>query len=303
MLSQMLLLASGAGLIFRLDWLRAVFLLFIGLLCALWANASRAALLFIGHSGILPASFQLDESVIGLSCFAVGALLLTAAAYWVRERKRIYAASTDFPATWSRKGGRTTAAVVFYFVACVFIAVLGALPQHRPVVELPPNIPVLWPASWEGRQLIAVPASPETESFWRDFPGACREFAMQPKNDEGLAAPDRLVLRFVRRATRQLHPSEDCFRGAGYKIKPLPLLNDGKGRGWSGFVAERPERRQTVRQCVISVRDGDLREVENDAKTERWWPDVSSWYWDAARPGTASSPALAVTVIRSGEVF
>jgi exosortase/archaeosortase family protein len=298
MLSQMLLLASGAGLIFRLDWLRTAFLLFTGLLCALWANASRAALLFIGYSGTLPVSFRLDESVTGLSCFAVSALLLTAAAYWIRGRGNFHAARTDFPAARSRKNGRASAAVVFYFVTCVFIAVLGGLPQHRPVVELPPNIPVLWPASWEGRQLIAVPASPETEFFWRDFPGACREFAMQPKDDEGLAAPDRLVLRFVRRATRQLHPAEDCFRGAGYKIKPLPLLNDEKGRGWSGFVAERPERRWTVRQCIVTVRDGDLRRAEN-TKTERSWPDVSSWYWDAARPGTASSPALAVTVIRN----
>jgi hypothetical protein len=122
---------------------------------------------------------------------------------------------------------------------------------------------------------------------------------MQPSGDveDGwFPERDRLVLRFVWRATRRLHPAEDCFRGAGYRITPLPIRVDERGREWSGFVGEKNGRILTVRQCVISAPGEDLSRAET--YTTRSWPDVSNWYWDVSRPLSAlPAAALAVTLI------
>jgi hypothetical protein len=119
------------------------------------------------------------------------------------------------------------------------------------------------------------------------------------ETESGWSAPtDRLVLRFTRTATRRLHPAEDCFRGAGYKINPMPLQIDGQGRKWSAFAAEKSGRSIEARTCVISVPDGDLRQAEPRLANRPSWPDVSSWYWAVARPGSErSATVLAVTVI------
>ncbi|MDR2529001.1 MAG: exosortase/archaeosortase family protein [Synergistaceae bacterium] len=319
MLYGMLLLAAGVGFVFRLEARRVVCLLCGGVVLALWANASRAVLLFAAHANILPVSLARYESTVGLFYFTVGGLLLTAAARWMSVRavgsfsRKVFVVISGF---WSLipahdyatryknksrglrsrlsegKGPRQAAA--FFLAACAFTGLSGGegvSSRHEP------SLPVLWPLSWEGRQLSDVPASPETALFWRDFPGACQEFAIQSEDDGGfVTTEDRLVLRFVREATRRLHPAEDCFRGAGYGIKPLPLLLDGDGRRWSVFTAEKAGLQWTVRQCVISVPDEDLRRAEK-ATQARSWPDVAAWYWDTARPGF-STPALAITVIQ-----
>jgi exosortase/archaeosortase family protein len=295
MLYGMLLLAAGVGLVFRFGPWRVACLLGGGLLLALWANASRAALLFAGYAGILPFSpLTRYESVVGLFYFTAGGLLLIAAARWMSGK--------NVGVQTQRNCKTSSRTAVLFLTTCVFVGFTSGLflffPDSRYApTELPSDVPVLWPSSWEGRPLSEVQASPEAALFWRDFPGACREFAFQ--SEDGLITTEnRLVLRFVREATRQLHPAEDCFRGAGYKIKLLPFALNGDGRRWSVFTAEKAGSRWMVRQCVISVPDGDLRRAEET--TGRSWPDVSAWYWDAARPASRTPPAaLAVTVILS----
>jgi hypothetical protein len=125
------------------------------------------------------------------------------------------------------------------------------------------------------------------------------EFSSVNESDaeDGYFPETQVLMRFVRNVTRRLHPAEDCFRGAGYKITPTPLRADQNGRRWSGFIGEKSGRTVAVRQCVISVPNGDLRAAETSGVS---WPDVSSWYWDTARPGAKNSPvALAVTVVEN----
>lgn len=299
MLSGMLLLAAGAALIFRLDWLKTAFLMAFGLLCALSSNALRAAILYSGYAGIFKFKPHQYESATGLSCFAASAIFLALAAHWLRgNRKRKIAANDRRDERQTTQKTSFAKTVVFVFLAsCLFTAAAGAY-QRRPADERAPETPILWPEFWEGRKLTPASASPETELFWRNFPGTFREFIMQPASeveDGWFPEESRLALRFVWRATRQLHPAEDCFRGAGYKITPAPLLLDENGRAWSGFIAEKSGRAVNVRQCVISVPGGDLRRAEYDVAKS--WPDVSSWYWDVARPTGEAAAALAVTVM------
>lgn len=292
MLSAMLLLAAGIGLIFRLGGVCTTITLFAGLLCALTANALRAMLLFAGYAGLLPAVLRVGEAVVGLSCFATAAAVLFLLAYALGEPKD---APVDEAVRVSRERG-VTLALLHLAASILFLVGVASVPD-RVVAQAADT--VLWPSHWEGRLLVPVAPTPDTERFWRDFPGACREFALQTEVEleEGLMPADRLLLRFVRGATRQLHPAEDCFRGAGYKILPLPLRIDGHGRAWSGFVCEKAGRKRTVRQCVLSVPDGDLRQV-GTRPSAHTWSDVSSWYWQTAAPGSPFPPtALAVTLI------
>jgi exosortase/archaeosortase family protein len=300
MLSGMLVLAAGAAIIFRLDWRKTIVMLFAGALCALSANASRAALLYAGHSGMMRFQFQQFESATGLFCYAVNGLMLAALAFFLGGKSMARTPSTDETAQNVRLPGRrrVAAIAIAHIIICSSVAVASALPSGRHMPERISDISIIWPSSWAGRTLIPSAPNPDTENFWRGFPGAYREFKMRNGDAEDGLYPeyDRLVLRYVTGATRLLHPAEDCFRGAGYKIKHLPMQIDEAGREWSGFDCEKSGMRYTVRQCIISAPNGDLREVENDL-TARTWADVSSWYWDAARPNGGKSSALAITLI------
>lgn len=293
MLSVMLLLAAGVALIFRSGALRTMLLLIAGVLCAVVANALRAALLFAGYAKILPLPFQRIESATGLFCFGMGALVLSAAAFMTTPHPK----KTSGERQASLADRRQAKSVLLHTLAAVlFLTTSLSAPRQSP--ERLDDKEILWPLTWEGHVLIAVPATADTAAFRANFPGACREFSMQTEENlsEGRMAESRLLLRFVRGATRQLHPAEDCFRGAGYEIKAAPLLVDRKGRAWSGFFCEKSGRRYTVRQCVLGLPDSDLRQAEH--ATLPTWPDVSAWYWDAARPFSSAPPnALALTVI------
>lgn len=174
----------------------------------------------------------------------------------------------DAPA--GRYNRRRTLALCAFGLAC------GAA-AAAPLASRPPDVSREgfpgWPASFEGRAIGALPIGPVEADFEKTFPGRLGRFSDGERE---------IVLRWVRRPTRQLHPAETCFKGLGYAVSPRPLERDARGSLWGRFRAERADSALEVRSRIV---DEDGRE----------WQDVSSWFWSAAL-GRSRGPWWAVTV-------
>jgi hypothetical protein len=298
MFSWMLTLAAGISLIFGLNGFRTAVILIAGLVCALASNAFRAVLLYAGYAGLAPFGFQQHESATGLFCFALFGIPLVRVARRM-EKKPVNTGGIRSHSDRRRRPSRLEilAAIAFLFICAASSAWILAGRGSAAALKTGGEA-MRWPSSWEGYMLAPARPDEATELFKRDFPGEFMEFSMVSRTnaEEGyFPEAGRIVMRFVRSSTRRLHPAEDCFRGAGYRITPAPIRIDRNGRRWSGFSGEKSGRAVAVRQCVISIPDGDLASAETSNLS---WPDVSSWYWDTARPGAKNSPAaMAVTVV------
>lgn len=130
-----------------------------------------------------------------------------------------------------------------------------------------------WPDTFEGRALIPLAASAREARFAAGFPGRVAAFSDGERT---------IVLRWVARETRKLHPALHCLRGLGYAVLPGPVWRDGGGRCWGSTMAERYGRTMQVRERISDERGGE-------------WTDVSAWWWDAWR-GRSTGPWWAVTV-------
>ena len=155
-------------------------------------------------------------------------------------------------------------------------AVLAPLRESPGTAESAPAEP--WPARFEGRALVRLPAAPEDSLLARRFPGHVARFSDGRRH---------IVLRQVNAPTRRLHPAGDCFRATGHAIGPSPMRLTGGGPA-SCFTATRAGR--IFRVCE-QVRGPDGRS----------WPDISSWYWPALA-GTAEGPWLAVLTVEEAEI-
>jgi hypothetical protein len=130
-----------------------------------------------------------------------------------------------------------------------------------------------WPDEFEGSALERVALSARDQRFARNFPGQVGSFTADGK---------RVLLRRIERATRELHPAADCYRGLGYDIQHLPIHVDPAGRFWSRFEAVRGSERVLVRERIFTAAGGS-------------WSDVSSWYWSALW-GSSPGPWFSATV-------
>ena len=323
MLISALFLAAGVSLVCRLNWWRTGVMLVFGVACALSANSVRAAILYLGNAGLILFPLHRYEEATGLFCFTANALILVALAVFLsKSGLKMRADAVDLstrsnllpdvditpknaalgppPTSLTAKSLAIKAA---HGLSCaVFILFLQATVHGSTPVMLLEEI--VWPKSWGGNAIVPCEQSPEMMKFWSGFPGAYHEFTVVSSGaaeKSGAAVPERIVMRLVTQPTRLLHPAQDCFRGSGFSITPLPAYLDQNNRLWSGFIAEKNGRKRVVRQCVIAVGGFDLERAE-EAVAARVWPDVSSWYWDVARPGSGIAPlALAVTVIAASE--
>ena len=82
-------------------------------------------------------------------------------------------------------------------------------------------------------------------------------------------------------------------------IEPLPAWQDAEGRTWSRFAARKADgAARVVRQCYFSI-DSNVtaRDLKDWLAGRESWPDVSAWYWGAARPGSEVRATLGVTVM------
>lgn len=77
------------------------------------------------------------------------------------------------------------------------------------------------------------------------------------------------MLRWTAGPTRRLHPAVQCFRGAGYAVRPAPMTRTAAGAASTCFRATRDGRALTVCEHLTDARG-------------RSWSDVSAWWWSAA---------------------
>ena len=169
--------------------------------------------------------------------------------------------------------------VCTFFVGALLVA--GALPLASHFVPLrasehsdPPEraVTVTWPTHFRDQPLTQLPLGTLEARFARRFPGAIARFT------DGRHV---LIVRHVMRPTRQLHPAEDCFRAAGYRLdRPQPMADDRRDR-WTCFFAEREGRRMKVCERIHDGGEGQ-------------WADTSAWFWAAQYGG---GPWWAITVV------
>lgn len=133
-----------------------------------------------------------------------------------------------------------------------------------------------WPTAFAGALLSELPLTAREQQFLKGFPGRVGRFA---------CADMDLVIRWVARETRMLHPASDCYRALGYDVEPLPLHIDSAGGRWG-----------TLR-CTRAGQSVLVREQITDA-AGRSFSDVSAWYWSALT-GRSEGPWWAVTVVTS----
>jgi exosortase/archaeosortase family protein len=132
-----------------------------------------------------------------------------------------------------------------------------------------------FPKTYNGRTLTPLPLSQQEQVFATNFPGRIGKFS---------DGQNQLIMRWVSAPTRQLHPSEDCFRGLGYKIESKPNVHDdATNTTWGAFEATGQDGTKLI-----------IRERITDA-SNNCFTDVSAWYW-AATLGKSHGPWLATTI-------
>ena len=156
---------------------------------------------------------------------------------------------------------------------------------------------IAWPEIVAGEHFSIAAPDPALASYRAVFLGTMAQGMLEPSG--------RLVLlRQCAEPTLSLHTSENCYVVAGFQCATLPAERDAQGHLWSRFSAVHPDGRSyVVKQCFFSV---DANSVKASSRLEEWtagrpsWPDSSSWYWAAARPGGAVvGHTLAVTIAES----
>lgn len=136
------------------------------------------------------------------------------------------------------------------------VAILPYAARHGASLEPEKPFPG-WPTELAGRPLNPLPVTAQERGFIQGFPGKIGRFS---------AGSREIIIRYVERPTRRLHPSADCLRGSGYRVSTQPVRRDGDGRLWG---------------CVLAVRDGERYRVCEHIhdETGNGWYDVSSWFW------------------------
>lgn len=144
-----------------------------------------------------------------------------------------------------------------------------------PPDAVPPAV-VSWPHEFRGRPLVPVPLDEAERRFLADFPGQAARFS---------DGENAILMRWVTRPTRKLHPAEDCYRGWGFEVAAPRVRAADDGGRW---------------RCFTATRGGESREVCEQIRDSdgRHFTDVSSWYW-AATLDSASRPWLVTTVARA----
>ncbi|MCP4702124.1 MAG: hypothetical protein GY862_35480 [Gammaproteobacteria bacterium] len=162
--------------------------------------------------------------------------------------------------------------LILFLTACILAAWAPFLPMRTDDgVAMPfPG----WPRHFEGRVLQKAELSEREKYFNSGFPGRIAKFT---------AGGKVLVIRWVTRKTRKLHPAMDCFKGVGYRVRALPLRTDRENRRWGHFEAVKNTEKALVYERIFDKRGNS-------------WSDVSAWHW-AALSGNSTGPWWAVTVV------
>ncbi|MFH1116782.1 MAG: hypothetical protein V1792_22935 [Pseudomonadota bacterium] len=169
--------------------------------------------------------------------------------------------------------------IAFYLFACSLAALVPFAGFERGNVAVDETVFPGWPAEFHGKPLVQLPMSEREKSFASGFPGRIATLGDGKRT---------IIMRWVTKPTRKLHPASHCFKGFGYNVRPLPIRIDGQGRHWSCFEAESNGRRLLVYERISDDRGNA-------------WTDVSAWYWAALLRRTRGS-WWAVTVADTADL-
>ncbi len=285
---SLFLAAAMAGLK-RLDWLNTCLLLAGAVLLAILGNALRVDALFwleTGLLGISPGSTagQLLHQSMSVVVFLVAAcglaglaqILAREAEARIAALKEESRARAEVAPSGPAINLESLPSLRSFQAFCCLCAIAALAPRFQPALY-PAQASVSfsgWPQTLEGRPLHRLRLSDATDKLLSNFPGQIAYF--------DCGSGRRVIIRWVMKETRQLHPSSDCFRGLGYKIEWRAPYVDEDGKRWQSFAAERQDRRLLVRE----------RLYDNQGQS---WSDVSAWWWSAATRKT-TAPWWAITV-------
>lgn len=166
--------------------------------------------------------------------------------------------------------------VVVFALVAIAAALVPLVPRQSAVTSLD-NFPG-WPAHYEGLPLQQLPLTPLELRFQDSFPGRIGRFSDGERE---------IILRWVSRQTRMLHPAIDCFRGSGYDVTEPTITRDSDGYHWGRFIASRGGKSLVVTERIYDAYG-------------HGWTDVSSWYW-AAWWQQSSGPWWAITVAQADD--
>ena len=130
-----------------------------------------------------------------------------------------------------------------------------------------------WPTEFEGETLEQLELSKKEKGFIRNFPGKIARFTDGSRE---------LVIRYLAKPSRKLHPAADCLKSVGFGTTPKPIKIDRQGKHWGCISAVRKNRKLKVCERIYDHYGASFS-------------DVSSWYW-AAMLGKSRGPWWAVTV-------
>lgn len=249
---------------------------------ALTCNVFRAVMLFMLE--VIKTRTEFVEpswihSGIGIALFGFSVIVIA----WLANKlyrpaavDRLACLQHNYGAAAASAHQRTQMQVGFKIVmAGITVACFAPhlVPNNAQAATHTPNLE--FPKTYNGRQLKQLPLTAQEKTFAASFPGRLGKFT---------DGPEQLILRWVTKPTRQLHPSEDCFRGLGYTIHSLPKVHDNTtNTTWGAFEATGGNGvKLLVRERIVDAANNSFA-------------DVSAWYW-AAILGKSHGPWLSTTV-------
>ena len=163
----------------------------------------------------------------------------------------------------------------YVFMTMIFLASFIALLPSKVNAQVASHYKDhIWPNEYNGRSIQELPLTEREHRFYVDFPGAMKRFSDGEKE---------IIIKWVYKITRRVHPSIDCFKGAGYQISEPGLFSE-QHTIWSSFKAKDSVQHLFVKEQITD-------------STGQTWSDVSSWYW-AAVLGQTKGPWKVTTIAK-----
>jgi len=284
MLWAELYVISLLGCFYKLNVRQLGLIAFSGFGMVLFANILRASSLILFDQVALTAQFSGLSKQEPIFHVAAGLLVFTTvcAATLVLCMKLSFKRneSVALPSSAKRDASLqqtfsvlSAKAMRYAFVPLCIVATVIPLFAPATSSRVPSGASPVWPSQINGREIFAVDSLAAENEFARDFPGAMKRFT---------DGTNSYFTRYIRRETRQLHPSSDCFRGLGFSIQPKPISVEPDGTKWGTFEASKSETHYRILERIY---DGSGLSCT----------DVSEWYW-LALTGKTKGPWFAVTI-------
>lgn len=237
-------LASLFSFIFKLKNSHAILLFLIGIFGTLVGNTFRASSVFYLEAGIIKLP-NIMHDLIGLVSFLIIALIVGIAAQHL----------TSFSVHKPTLNIRPTKGLLIAVIIAALVPFWTGKPSSQPTPA------VTFPTHLEDEALSQRAISDRDQPFLAGFPGELRSYTT-PKHD--------VLIRYVRKPTRKLHSSTDCYRGLGFVVTPIGIEK------WARYRMEK-EGEVLILEERIRDKDGN------------YFYDIGQWFW-SAKLGSSTGP-------------